>query len=553
MGSDARGREADDRGAVVVIVAAAIGAILLMVATVLDFSGARRDRDADQVAADTIALAASQSLGTANLSAAAACGAAVDYLLVNLPTTPSTSADLASQCTTQLSAPCTSATPAREVSIAVAEYTITLTHPVPDGSPLLAGQASSTLDGTACQRFGVRVQQTRDNLWGAGSVSLDVDAVGRFIPGVGDVHAPLILLADHECEVLEVGGSSQLTVSTSTGEPGYVAIDSDGDECGNKVVLDISGADPNGKVIADTVSMWALNTANASVAYNAGLLSPSPVASSAPVGRSAFDWRYNCDPSAGCPGTGPAYLDELVTAWGGTGMPTELSWLPGAFTQYPAAGESCTPPGNVIFPAGNWYIACGTTGLKAGGNVTFLGGNVVSDGPLDAAGAQGLRINCEGGALGDNVTLPPCEDDPTQFEPAVFFQRSGDLVNTNDSRALEMRQTFVYLQAGGLTTAGNHMITWTAPDDPTHPFDDLLLWTETTADIKITGTVDLELEGTLFAPNATVELTGSTGAEALRAQIVASQLDLSGTATLELSPEIDRMTTVGKGRPVLIR
>ena len=87
MGSEADDLEApNDSGAVLVIVAAALGAILIMVALVLDLGGARRDREADQVAADAMALAGASQLGGTNQAAVVACGAAWDYLVVNLPT-----------------------------------------------------------------------------------------------------------------------------------------------------------------------------------------------------------------------------------------------------------------------------------------------------------------------------------------------------------------------------------------------------------------------------------------------------------------------------------
>src|SRR5690606_7144243 len=109
--------------------------------------------------------------------------------------------------------------------------------------------------------------------------------------GVGEVQAPLVVLAEHACGALTVGGSSDLTVSTADGSPGYIAIDSDGSGCGNKkVVLEVNG---QGAINADQIAMWAL-AQNPDSAYRAGLLNPKPVPSSAPVGRSGVDSRYNC-------------------------------------------------------------------------------------------------------------------------------------------------------------------------------------------------------------------------------------------------------------------
>lgn len=541
-------RGADERGVVLVLVAAAMGAIVVLVALVLDLGGARRDRDADQVAADAMALAAAASLGGSGRDASGACEAAWDYLVVNLPTAVGAPA---ATCT-PFAAAC-DATTARTVTATVGSYRITFTHPVPAGSPLLADQPTGVLDGPPCDRFGIRVQQNRPNLWMAGSVDLDVHAVGRFVRGVGDVTAPLVLLEETACDVLTVNGSGQLHVTTSTGDLGYIDIDSDGTGCEQtkSIILDVDG---NGKVTAGVISMWALGGGDPDRAYDATdkdlfdlqnpSVSPLPTPSSAPVGRSGLDWRYNCSAANGCPTGDTAEIDELVAAWGGTGEPTPL----GSFSRWTTAGFSCSPSGDVVVPAGSWWVDCGATGISTSGSITFQGGNVVSDGPIRATGAGGIRMNCADENTSDQVAPATCQDPPP--DPTIFVQRAGDLIRNGD---LELHETFVYLGSGSIDMAGNAKLLWTAPDDPDHPFDDLLLWTESPATTKITGTTDLQLEGIFFAPNAELELTGTTGATALGAQLFVDRLDLAGTANISLSPSVDRMLEVGRGRPLLIR
>ena len=131
----------------------------------------------------------------------------------------------------------------------------------------------------------MRIRQARDNLWASGSVDLDVDAVARFVRGVGAANAPLVLLSEHGCGVLRTTGTGAITVHTADGGLGYIAIDSDGSDCSNpnKVVLDVNG---QGSVTADKVYMWALADGDATSAYSSGLISPTPVASSARVSRS---------------------------------------------------------------------------------------------------------------------------------------------------------------------------------------------------------------------------------------------------------------------------
>jgi hypothetical protein len=545
----ARG-DAGDRGAVVLIVAAALAGILLMAAFVLDYSAVRRDREADQVAADAMALAASQGLGGASKSADVACWAALDYITVNLPSAASVVGDYRDDCTTTFGAACTATTAVRTLSIPADKYTITFTHPVPAGSALLDGRAITTLDGTSCQRFGVSVRELRKNSWASASVDLDAAAVSRYLPGVGNVNAPLVLLADDECEVLDVGGSSKLTVQIAeSNTPANIVIDSTGDQCGNKVVFNVFGSDPNGKVMADKVSMWAITSGNGDVAARAGLITPQPVAASAPVGRSSMDWRYNCSASNLCPGSGPAYLDELNAAWGGTGMPTALSWMPGSFTRWTTTKSCSGLSGNTVVPKGNWYIDC-PAGLSSNGRITFKGGNLVADGPIRAAG--GLRVNCPGSTNADDFT------DPTacggNSGSTIYYLRDGNILESGGSYgSMDMRQTFGYLANGTFDKSGNQDVLWTAPSAPDHPFEDLLLWTDSTAQIKITGTPSLQLEGTIFAPNAPLVLAGNMDTHALNAQLFVFKATIAGNAQLNLSAKPDRMTAVGRGRASLIR
>lgn len=522
----------------IVLVAATIGALFVMVALVVDLSGARRDRDADQVAADAIALAGASSLGGSDSSAVMACEAAWDYIVVNLPTARTAPAP---SCTA-FSTACVP-TVARQVQTTISEYAITLVHPVPTTSSLLQGQTAGALDGSPCDRFGVRVQQTRANLVASGSTALDVTATARYIRGVGDVQAPLVLLAEHACAALTVNGTANLTVTTPSGAPGYIVVDSDGAACSNpnKVVFDVDG---NGTVAAGQISMWALADGDPTSAYSNGLVSPVPTPSSAPVGQNGMQWRYNCNPASGCPFAGPPHIDDMVASWGSSGEPSPL----GTFTRWTTSGRSCSPSGATVVPTGDWYIDCGSSGISTNGTVTFQGGNIVSDGPITANGSGGLRVNCSDSDPTDLIAPATCPADPPA--PSILYLRSGDLADSGD---LDLRETMVYLASGKVTINGNHTINWTAPNDPAHRFDDLLVWTATTSLIKITGSVNLNMEGTFFAPNAALELAGSSGGQALGAQIFARTASLAGTAQLTLAPKADRSLPVGNGRPVLVR
>lgn len=536
MASDPRLRASrEDRGAVVVLVAAVMGAILVMVALVLDLGGARRDRDVDQIAADAAALAAVGDLGAGGADASTACEAAWTLVRGNLPegaAVPEPSCEV-------LATPCSPST-AREVVVTSGTYTITLTHPVPDGHDLLAGQEPGALDGPPCDRFGVRVQQDRSNLWAAGQVELDVSAVGRLVRGRGNVDAPLIVLEPAACEALRVGGNGTLQVEMADGRPGYIAVDSDGSGCSNpkKVIYQIDG---NPTVRAGAIAMWALAGSRIDAAYSSSAVDPIPTAASAPVGRTGMDWRYDCDPAKGCPGTGPAHITELVKAWG-TGTPA-------GFTTWTTSGRSCSPSGNVAVPAGDWYIDCGAGGLSTSGSLTFQGGNIVSQGPIRATGTVGLRVNCPDvnplDTVGGATCLPPTA-------PSTVYLRAGNLIADKN---LELHQTFVYLASGtlDLDVSGSDTVIWTAPDDPTHPFDDLLVWAEAATQVKLTGNSTMVLEGIVFAPSSDLVLRGTTGLSGLGAQVLVRTLDSGGNGTFLLRPEHDRILSVGRGKPILIR
>lgn len=533
-------RRRDDAGAVVVIVAASMGAILVLVALVLDLSGARRDREADQTAADAMALAAASSLGG---GAGQACAAAWDYLVVNLPTAQER-AD-APDCAA-FAGDCVAASPQID-STSIGDYEITFIHPVADAE-MPDGPRGDGFDGEPCDRFGVRILQTRPNLWAGGAVNLEVDAVARYVAGVGDADAALVLLSDDGCNVLRLVGTGSLVVKDSLGQPGYIAIDSDGSNAsscaGNKVIFRESG---KGAVSAAQVAMWAL-TVGSGNAYSVGAIPTpgDPVPAAAPVGSAALDLRYDCDPDEGCPGSGPPHITDMVGDWGKPGAPLDFAPFKTWKTVYGEAG--CSVPGDLVVPAGNWYINC-PGGLSAGGSITFQGGDIVSDGPITTSSSGTLRVNCADGNSSDAVFSGSCSaPSPTD---STLFLRSGGLA---DSGNLELRETMAYVASNSaVRLSGTKSVVWTAPRSSSSRFEDLLLWAPNTELVKITGSATLDLEGVIYAPKATVELAGNAGAKALRTQIFAKSLELAGSVNMEIKPAADRVVEVGRGKVLLIR
>jgi hypothetical protein len=212
------------------------------------------------------------------------------------------------------------------------DFTIELVNPVPDTHAFMGTQPiNAAADGVACKRFGVQIYQTKKHMLASGSANIWATAVARLGRHGSPVQAPLILLEPHGCDVMTISGSGHLLSRSADGNPGYIAVDSDGTGCASdrSIIVDTVGG---GRVTAESalgvpgaLAMWALSGPNASHAYSPSDVSmsptdpgfwPEPSAASAPVGRSSIDWAYNCKAANGCPdaATTPPYVDNLVAA-----------------------------------------------------------------------------------------------------------------------------------------------------------------------------------------------------------------------------------------------
>src|SRR5581483_207162 len=355
-------RIAGDVGAVVVIVAATMAAILVVASIVINLGGARTAHERDQDSADAIAMAGAAKIDPTGGSNQAACTAAWAYAQSNLgvAATPApTCSSFAGTCDSDTT---------RTASVTSGNFTMTFTNPVRDNSSLFSGQPATSSDGTACNRFGGTITHTWNFPFSQANTTISVSAVARFAKGPGSVDAPLIILDPHSCGVLTATGNANISAQTSAGLPGYIAVDSDGASCpsGNKVIVDATG---NAQVSAGQISMWALSTGNSARAYDPSdvgpgkAFNPAPVASSAPVGRSTMDWRYNCSAANSCPYSTPPYISNLVAADG--------SGTPAGFTRWSSV-YSCSLSSDLVVPKGNWYIDC-PSGLSSSGVLTFRG------------------------------------------------------------------------------------------------------------------------------------------------------------------------------------
>lgn len=523
-----------DSGAVILVVAMTMTAIVILSSLVINIGGARYARARDQDSADAMALAAAAKLDASGTSNQAACSAAWAYATTNLGVASSP----APPCV-NFAAVCDPST-ARTVSVTTGSFTFSFVNPVPDNHALFASQPATTGDSTPCKRFGVQLTHQWNFPFDRGTQILKVEAIARLASAPGSAVAPVIVLDPHACETLTVGSYATMNVTTSAGSPAYIAIDSDGASCPSdkKVIVDTTGS---GQITAGLIAMWALSTANAARAYDPASVGttsgfyPAPVPLSQPVTRSPVDFRYNCLPTNGCPTGKPSAIADLVARYG--------SGVPSGFTRWTSL-YSCAPAGDLTVPRGNWYIDC-PTGLSTSGILTFRGGDIVADAPFTLSGNARLRTNCDVLGTADCPTLYPSS-------ATVLYLRNGDL-SKSGTTGLWLPGTFVYLANGTLNMTGDSELVWTRPNDPASPFYKLMLWTETTTPLMLTGNANLNMAGILFAPNATMTLAGSAGTTAIQAQFFINKLTLSGSANLTVSASLDQVLPLGGAGSALIR
>ena len=523
----------DDHGLVVVIVAACMAALVFVAALVVDLGGARQAKARDQNTADAIALAGAARIDPTGSSNEIACTAAWNYVLTNTGMTSSP----APSCST-FSGTCAADTE-RTTSVTQGDYTITFINPVVNTNAFFTDQPALPADGIPCERFGVRISHSWHYFLQSGATTLNTSALAHFAHSPGDVNAPLVVMDPHACEALVLNGNSHVTMTSATGTPGYIAIDSDGANCttGNKVVVDATGTS---QITAGGIAMWALAVGNTAKAYDpsdvgpTAAIYPAPVASSAPVGRTGMTYAYDCVPANGCPGSGPSKIATLVAADGGTGVPS-------GFTRWSSV-YPCSFSSDTAIPAGNWYVDC-AGGVSTSAKLTFKGGNIVADGPFTLTGSGALRTNC-------NVGAPADACPSSQSAPTTLYLRHGGF-NKSGSASMTLNQTFVYLAEGGIDFSGNGSLTWTAPNDPADTFNNLLVWIANSSPLKFTGNTATTVEGIFYAPDSAATISGSSGAAGIGAQIFVKTATMSGDLTL--SPRIDRVLKLGGASSSLLR
>jgi hypothetical protein len=532
--------------------------LLLVAAIVVDFGVLRGRAVSDQTAADLAALAAGAAL--ADREPARACQDALDSLHANLPDAPSV--DTAAVCAPMASTACStpSGAPTVTATANTGRYVLSMTYPVVATQIADPVFGAGRLDGQTCERMRVSVTSREPVFFGTlvgrtgYTVTRSATVRARYTPST---RIPALWLLDPwGCTSLAVSGGSRVTVGTSSpGEPGIIAVDSDGSACtGSQRTVSATGAGtqtralPTSGTTVGSIDLFALPR-NAIVCGGyacdpadvaAGRLSPQPRSAARRATRLPVDWRYDCRASYpdfhgvgidGCPFATPGYVGGLRAAIGTTGVP-------GGFNRWSNAGYGCNPSGTITV-SGDWVVDCpGGLSIGNGTTLTFADGNVVLDGGISMTGGS-LRFNTANPEAHLPATcLPPAVavpcTDRASAASAFLYVRTGSINVTGGELRTEHVTTF--LQDGYVKIAGGAPPTWTAPTEG--PFAGLALWSELPSNkFQINGGAGARLAGTFFTPEAapfTLSGGGQWGQQ--QAQFISYRLVVSGGGDLTLAP-----------------
>jgi hypothetical protein len=623
----------DPEAGVYAILYAILCVILLgMASVVVDFASLRSDRRTTRAAADSASIAGARLLDITNSSAGpyGACLAAWDYLANTLRITkpagvcsPFNGITLASYCS--VASP-VMITDDRTIN----RRTYRIAWPVPTGAdqgfltpdlaPGTINQPANTsatpgvtnTDGYAngCDKLGVAIFETGSfglaGALGYNGTNTQVHSVARVLPQSGPEEdaAALNVLNTTQCESLVTTGNGKVTVgpvlddSGAVVSPGIIAVEAAGTaNCngGNTVIDPTTGngsricaaatsiaagtCDGGGEILSHAMDPGGVSAKAYNTAAVPASLQPTPTAEGGIRGYIPVTKRYGCNALTACNSPTPNFIQLLVSAYGGSGMPSStysgtqapLTTPPGTFVDRSAVlcpgGSGVT--GTVIIASGYNYANC-TLNIASSGKVLVAGGTLVVNGAINNSGCLVMNSNVSTcpttvSGSGAQVTsvVPPVAD-------AIVYIRGNGCPSSycfHNDGTLIFPQTFVYM--GGtspLDQASAGLTLWTAPDAGTRTsglttldqacydstagavveacvnsrFGRLTFWSEyaapKTKPDNFAGQGALSVVGVFFTPTAYFNLTGGGGYTGAAAQFWADQLNVNGGANLGLSP-----------------
>lgn len=587
-----------DRGASMVLVAVSLLLLLGASAIAVDLAALRLDRSLDQKVTDSAASAG--ALAALDSTGQEACEAALAYVAVN---TESIGSIDATDCSTEFASTCTPGDDITvfegryEITVT---YPVENDDPLMTSAQLGApNQPPVSEDGDPCERVGVQMNATHQShfaqLIGFDQGTTTVHAVARaFLPPPDGPPINLLLLDRFGCEVMKASGSSnagiivEAIVDGSETFPGEGAVDSDAtvdgvppSECPvDGGTIDIDGN--NAQIRADGEPGSCPNEDPPGSGQGCGLLrtlapgtpgcnwpactaggagpnvpNPDPTALPARLTRAPIDHRYNCrvdgyetsDPAwfwaadpltmaneqdiPPCAGPHDPNIHQLIAEVKVSGLPTNGPFSDGpwqtwsAIPEVMALDDPCVVDPGASLPTftGNiWVDGCASLDVKD--PLTIVDGSMVLDGDLAITSGDG------------HLTFD--NDDPDEG-PGFLFMRSG-LIRKDGQASLSLFETMVYLSKSSrvqMDGGDTGTLTWIAPEDEDHPFDDLALWSDSTitsAPHSWQGQSTLNLEGVFFVPIVSVEYAGQGTQQQVKAQFISDKLHARGQGELVVAP-----------------
>ncbi len=578
-------RSRDEKGAITVMIALSMVAVLVAAAMVLDFGIARLDRQQNKAVADSAVAAGMRGLdlGDGRMHPFAGVCQALRFLKANKPGLSSLSW---SACSDPLKTAtiCSWNDPRTFASYTGTANGITVQIKSPydlasSGWPeehLSTLAADQLTPQDACDHLAVIVRQSRQP--GLGSIATDSDlttavrSVGRVQEGtLDDQPVALLLLERTGCNAVVINGTNSFVRVLATGSvSGLIHSDSTGETCtGNDRIL--VGDHPNGIIaMAGTKGPGLIRVHSVGTTY----------------GATAYDSATNVVAQQGATGPGP-----LVSR-----RPVDMRYMTaarGAIADYEAqaatagAGytvKTCnTPAGTLAGITGKLWISCGsnafnTSNVTLNASTIFFDAKSVSSSSLAMPNATRVYIRGDTSTNGNGVSLTGstfsmgggssnarCPD--TRTTPTLNRARlviGAGSFSSNPSSTVKLCGTSLILRGGvpggcipgSYGTAPSDTVTcngrismsgatdWTAPNKVAgqataadwNDFEDFAVWSEANGSHDIGGGALMHLSGIFFLPNGDFKVHGGASQDVRNSQYIARHFRADGGSVLELQP-----------------
>jgi hypothetical protein len=590
----------DESGAVLILVAVIMVVLLGAAALVIDIAAVRTLRINQQSISDASAAAGALTAGETGIPRDV-CEVTKSYVEINADAIVALngidcSAWSAVSCDPGVEAIATDTQNGITVQIT---YPVTDASPLMSSSAVGAvPQPASAADGLdPCERVGVEISSTWHTMFGrlAGVESVDatVHTVARSTRPAGeDVPINLLVLDRTGCQALLAAGNGGILVAPvvnpdldgdpSNGltpglEPGVAAADSDASS-GCVGVIDLDGSNSIiqadgpagcgqqlgsdypyvgfaagagcGQIQTLAPGTPGCNLPACSIGGGGQTPLPDPTALPNRLTRAPIDHRFNCkadyttlnppsiiwatDPLTAAneqdippcpdPANGAPHIHNLINLVKQTGTPPGFQrWT----TDHDCVLATSDPP---LVLSGDWHVDCA---LNINSTVIFNGGNVVFDGDVSIQASGTLAVNTTAAIPADPSTYSAATPEAWVFLRDGVLKKAGQGSLYLNNTTLYVSKTSTIGLAGGTGT-----VAWIAPNQG--DFDDLALWSDSPDRHKFAGQATLTLEGTFFAPLATIEYTGNGSQSQVRAQFISHRLHAGGNGALVVAPEFGR-------------